>query len=87
MKHTIQNISGRPLTIICNSGKALHMSPNISYELSDTEFKENAMIEKLSKKKFVREISIKTVEKSATKVEDKPGTKQVSATKAKSTKK
>ena len=65
MKYTIQNISRRPLTIICNSGKALHMPPEYSCEVSETEHNTNPMLKKLADKRLIRQVKGKAETKSA----------------------
>ena len=78
MKHTIQNTLRQPITIICNSGKALHMAPGYSCEISESDFNANAMVKKLKEKKIIREVvgkeskSSKSAEKEAAPKEKLP---------------
>ena len=71
MKHTIQNISRRPLTIICNSGKAIHMAPDYCCEVNETDLKANPMIKKMLDKKLIRCADSKTETKLSNKVRAK----------------
>ncbi|SET51426.1 hypothetical protein SAMN05216326_1326 [Nitrosomonas marina] len=71
MKHTIQNISRRPLTIICNSGKAIHMAPDYCCEVNETDLKVNPMIKKMLDKKLIRCTDSKTETRLSSKVSAK----------------
>ncbi len=50
MKQIVENITRRPVTIFCNSGKAYHLPPKYSGEFPSNEIKNNKMLDELVKK-------------------------------------
>ena len=84
MKHTIQNTLRQPITIICNSGKAIHMAPDFCCEISEMDFNSNAMVKKLKDKKIIREIVGKESKRSkSAEKEDAPKEKPPAAAESK----
>lgn len=53
MKYTVQNLARRPVSIICNNGKALHLPPKFGCEVEKTTVSDNAMVEKLIRKHLI----------------------------------
>ena len=47
MNYTIKNLTRRPVSILCNSGKTYHLPPKYAHELSGIEIDNNSFIEKL----------------------------------------
>lgn len=48
MKYSsIKNLTRRPVSILCNSGKSYHLPPKHEHELPGIEIENNAFIEKL----------------------------------------
>ena len=54
----IQNISKRPITLIRDTGKALHLNPGCVSELTSQEIEHNAMVTKLIKEKLIKRITV-----------------------------
>jgi hypothetical protein len=48
MKYSsVKNLTRRPVSILCNSGKSYHLPPKHEHELPGIEIENNAYIEKL----------------------------------------
>lgn len=47
MKYIVKNLTRRPVSILCNSGKSYHLPPKYEHELADIEIENNAFIGKL----------------------------------------
>lgn len=47
MNYTIKNLTRRPVSILCNSGKSYHLPPKYVYEMNGIEIENNPLIEKL----------------------------------------
>ena len=60
----IQNTAGRPVTVICNNGKALHLPPGYKHKIEEITIHNNAMVQKLVERHL---ISIIKPDKSKTK--------------------
>lgn len=52
----IQNVSKRPITVIRDTGRALHLNPGCSSELTSAEIEKNAMIAKLLKQNLLKRV-------------------------------
>lgn len=75
MKYIMKNLTRRPVSVLCNSGKSYHLPPKYAYEIAAIEFEDNIFIKKLLSRKVV---SIDVVAES--KPSSKRSTKSVSAT-------
>lgn len=69
MNYQLKNMTRRPISILCNSGKTYHLPPRYCLEVSRTEVDNNAFINKLRDRKVV------DVSRGAGKEEKKPDTK------------
>lgn len=69
MNCEIQNLTRRPVSIHCNSGKTYHLPPGYKHELPQQEVIKNFSIKKLQERKIIsiRELSPNSIAKSATK--------------------
>ena len=47
MSYMVKNLTRRPVSILCNSGKSYHLPPKYEYELAGIEIEDNAFIGKL----------------------------------------
>ena len=47
MRYIVKNLTRRPVSILCNSGKSYHLPPKYEYELDGIEIEDNAFIGKL----------------------------------------
>jgi hypothetical protein len=52
----IQNVSKRPITVIRDTGRALHLNPGCSSELTTVEIEKNTLIAKLIKQNLLKRI-------------------------------
>lgn len=53
MRYIVRNLTRRPVSILCNSGKSYHLPPKYAHELAGIEIENNALIKKLSGKKVL----------------------------------
>lgn len=69
MSYIVENLTRRPVTILCNSGKSYHLPPRFRKEFSQIEITNNKMVEKLKSRKVLAVIEpdepAKPVEKKA----------------------
>ena len=49
----IQNTAGRPVTVICNNGKALHLPPGYKHKIEEITIHNNAMVQKLVERHLI----------------------------------
>lgn len=53
MRYIVRNLTRRPVSILCNSGKSYHLPPKYSHELAGIEIDNNALIKKLCGRKVL----------------------------------
>jgi len=53
MKYVLKNLTRRPVSILCNSGKSYHLPPKFAYEISAAEIENNVFILKLQARKVI----------------------------------
>ena len=53
MKYVVKNLSRRPVSILCNSGKSYHLPPRYAHELAGIEIENNSYIKKLQNRKVI----------------------------------
>jgi hypothetical protein len=53
MRYVVKNITRRPVSILCNSGRSYHLPPKYEHELADIEIDNNAFIKKLYDRKVL----------------------------------
>lgn len=53
MNYVIENMSRRPVTILCNSGKSHHLPPRYRKTFQDIEVSSNQMIDKLKARRIL----------------------------------
>ena len=53
MRYVVKNITRRPVSILCNSGKSYHLPPKYEHELAGIEIDNNAFIRKLYDRKIL----------------------------------
>jgi hypothetical protein len=46
----VENLTRRPVSVICNSGKSYHLPPRSLLKFMDVEISNNAMLEKLKQR-------------------------------------
>ena len=56
MKYTIENLTKRRVSFLCNSGRTCHLPPKYALDFLSTEIENNASIEKL-RKNYILSIS------------------------------
>ncbi|MBI1424598.1 MAG: hypothetical protein GC149_14220 [Gammaproteobacteria bacterium] len=67
----IQNISKRPITLIRDTGQALHLNPGCVSELTSQEVEHNAMVTKLIREKLIKRVTVEGTGKKASDEEQK----------------
>ena len=84
MKYSsVKNLTRRPVSILCNSGKSYHLPPKHEHELPGIEIENNAFIEKLKNRNV---LAVKDLgEKSG--ITDEPAEKKKPAGERKTSKK
>lgn len=53
MRYVVKNITRRPVSILCNSGKSYHLPPKYEHELAGVEIDNNVFIKKLYDRKVL----------------------------------
>lgn len=53
MRYIVRNLTRRPVSILCNSGRSYHLPPKYAHELAGIEIENNALIRKLSGRKVL----------------------------------
>lgn len=53
MRYIVRNLTRRPVSILCNSGRSYHLPPKYAHELAGIEIEGNALIKKLSGRKVL----------------------------------
>jgi len=53
MKLRMKNLTRRPVSVLCNSGRSYHLPPKYEYEISANEIEGNPYINKLLGRKVV----------------------------------
>ena len=53
MNYLVKNLTRRPVSILCNSGKTYHLPPKYEHELAGIEIENNAFIKKLQSRQIV----------------------------------
>ena len=81
MNCIVENLTRRPVTILCNSGKSYHLPPRFSKELAPIEVANNPFVEKLAKRKVLKvhdgDSNKKTTDKKSKTVAKKQPAKKV----------
>lgn len=53
MKYVLKNLTRRPVSILCNSGKSYHIPPKFAHEVSAAEIENNSFVQKLVSRKVI----------------------------------
>lgn len=53
MRYIVRNLTRRPVSILCNSGKSYHLPPKYAHELASIEVDNNALVKKLCGRKIL----------------------------------
>lgn len=83
MNYTIKNLTRRPVSILCNSGKTYHLPPKYTHELSGIEVDNNSFIEKLKSRSILLVTPKSNAKSKSEKTAKKSGPKKKSTAKSK----
>lgn len=53
MNYVVKNLTRRPVSILCNSGKSYHLPPKHAYEIAGIEIENNQFVKKLADRKVL----------------------------------
>ena len=53
MTYIVKNLTRRPVSIMCNSGKSYHLPPKYSHEIASIELENNDFVNKLKERKIL----------------------------------